>query len=38
MRPEQKKPSIELNDEEKAVLAIITKATKIDLNELKNQL
>ena len=36
MRPEQKKPSIELNDEEKAVLAIITKATKIDLNELKN--
>jgi lysyl-tRNA synthetase class 2 len=37
MRPEQKKPSIELNDEEKAVLAIITKATKIDLNELKNQ-
>ena len=37
MRPEQKKPSIELNDEEKAVLAIITKATKIDLNDLKNQ-
>ena len=37
MRPEQKKPSIELNDEEKAVLAVITKATKIDLNELKNQ-
>lgn len=37
MRPEQKKPSIELNDEEKAVLAIITKAIKIDLNELKNQ-
>ena len=37
MRPEQKKPSIELNEEEKAVLAIITKATKIDLNELKNQ-
>ena len=36
MRPEQKKPSIELNDEEKAVLAIITKAIKIDLNELKN--
>ena len=35
MRPEQKKPSIELNEEEKAVLAIITKATKIDLNELK---
>ena len=37
MRPEQKKPSIELNDEEKAVLAIITKATKIDLNDLKTQ-
>ena len=37
MRPEQKKPSIELNEEEKAVLAIITKAIKIDLNELKNQ-
>ena len=36
MRPEQKMPSIELNEEEKAVLAIITKATKIDLNELKN--
>ena len=37
MRPEQKKPSIELNEEEKAVLAIITKATKIDLNDLKTQ-
>ena len=37
MRPEQKKPSIELNDEEKAVLAIITKADRIDLNELKIQ-
>ena len=37
MRPEQKKPSIELNDEEKAVLAIITKADRIDLNELKTQ-
>ena len=37
MRPEQKAPSIELNDEEKAVLAIITKAEKIDLNELKLQ-
>ena len=37
MRPEQKMPSIELNEEEKAVLAIISKATKIDLNELKNQ-
>ena len=37
MRPEQKMPSIELNEEEKAVLAIISKATKIDLNELKDQ-
>ena len=37
MRPEKQAPSIELNDEEKAVLAIINKATKIDLNELKNQ-
>ncbi len=37
MRPEKKAPSIELNDEEKAVLAIIEKAEKIDLNELKTQ-
>ena len=37
MRPEKKAPSVELNDEEKAVLAIITKAEKIDLNELKTQ-
>jgi lysyl-tRNA synthetase class 2 len=37
MRPEKKAPSIELNDEEKAVLEIITKAEKIDLNELKSQ-
>jgi lysyl-tRNA synthetase, class II len=37
MRPEKKAPSIELNDEEKAVLAIIAKAEKIDLNELKSQ-
>ncbi len=35
MRPEKKAPSVELNDEEKAVLAIIEKAEKIDLNELK---
>ncbi len=35
MRPEKKAPSVELNDEEKAVLEIITKAEKIDLNELK---
>ncbi|TXD51001.1 MULTISPECIES: lysine--tRNA ligase [unclassified Polaribacter] len=37
MRPERKAPSIELNDEEKAVLAIITKTEKIDLNQLKVQ-
>jgi lysyl-tRNA synthetase class 2 len=37
MRPEKQAPSIELNDEEKAVLAIITKAERIDLNELKTQ-
>jgi len=37
MRPEKKAPSVELNDEEKAVLAIITKAEKIDLSALKTQ-
>ena len=37
MRPEKKAPSVELNDEEKAVLAIITKVEKIDLNTLKTQ-
>lgn len=37
MRPEKKAPSIELNDEEKAVLEIITKAEKIDLSSLKTQ-
>jgi lysyl-tRNA synthetase class 2 len=37
MRPEKKAPSIELNDDEKAVLAMITKAEKIELNELKTQ-
>ena len=37
MRPEKKAPSVELNDEEKAVLAIIEKTGKIDLNELKNK-
>ncbi len=37
MRPEKKAPSIELNDDEKAVLALIEKAEKIDLNELKSQ-
>ncbi|WP_405562475.1 lysine--tRNA ligase [Polaribacter sp. Asnod6-C07] len=37
MRPEKKAPSIELNDEEKAVLEIITKAEKIELVALKTQ-
>jgi lysyl-tRNA synthetase class 2 len=37
MRPEKKAPSVELNDEEKAVLEIISKAEKIDLNDLKTQ-
>jgi lysyl-tRNA synthetase class 2 len=37
MRPEKKTASIELNDEEKAVLAIIKKATRIALNDLKIQ-
>ena len=37
MRPEKKAPSIELNDEEKAVLNLVEKAGKIDLNDLKIQ-
>ena len=37
MRPEKKAPSIELNDEEKAVLALIEKVEKIDLETLKVQ-
>ncbi|OIQ41890.1 MAG: lysine--tRNA ligase [Bacteroidetes bacterium MedPE-SWsnd-G1] len=37
MKPEKKAPTVELNDEEKAVLAIIQKVEKIDLNELKSQ-
>ena len=37
MRPEKKAPSVELNDEEKAVLAIIEKAEKIALVDLKTQ-
>ena len=37
MRPEKKAISVELNEEEKAVLAIVTKAEKIDLNTLKTQ-
>ncbi|QVY65279.1 lysine--tRNA ligase [Polaribacter sp. Q13] len=35
MRPEKKAASVELNDDEKALLAIITKVEKIDLNDLK---
>jgi lysyl-tRNA synthetase class 2 len=37
MRPEKKAVAVELNAEEKAVLAIIEKAKKIDLNTLKVQ-
>ena len=37
MKPEKKAPAVELNDDEKAVLALIEKAEKIDLNELKSQ-
>ena len=37
MRPEKRAPAIELNDEEKAVIAMIQKAERIDLNELKIQ-
>ncbi len=37
MRPEKKAPSVELNDDEKAVLALIEKAEKIALNDLKAQ-
>ncbi|MGJ8761143.1 MAG: lysine--tRNA ligase [Polaribacter sp.] len=35
MRPEKKAAAVELNADEKAVLAIVTKAEKIDLNDLK---
>ena len=37
MRPEKKAPTVELNDDEKAVLAILTKAEKLELAELKSQ-
>ncbi|MBL4605051.1 MAG: lysine--tRNA ligase [Flavobacteriaceae bacterium] len=37
MRPEKQAPSIELNEDEKTVFAIIQKAEKIDLTELKTQ-
>ncbi|CAL2059005.1 lysine--tRNA ligase [Tenacibaculum sp. 190524A05c] len=37
MKPERKAPSVELNDDEKAVLALLEKAEKLELNELKSQ-
>ncbi|UTD15203.1 lysine--tRNA ligase [Tenacibaculum mesophilum] len=37
MKPEKKAPSVELNDDEKAVLALLEKAEKIGLNDLKAQ-
>ena len=37
MKPEQKKPAVQLTDEEKLVLDLLKKAEKILLNELKSQ-
>ncbi len=37
MRPEKKAPTVELNDEEVALLAIISTVDKIELNALKTQ-
>ncbi len=37
MKPERQAPSVELNDDEKAVYAILEKAEKIELSELKSQ-
>ncbi|TDQ22873.1 lysine--tRNA ligase [Tenacibaculum caenipelagi] len=37
MKPEKLAPTVELNDDEKALLTLIEKAEKIDLNELKTQ-
>ncbi|RKF04674.1 lysyl-tRNA synthetase class II [Tenacibaculum lutimaris] len=37
MKPEKQAPSVELNDDEKALLTLIEKAEKIELNELKTQ-
>ncbi|CAL2087811.1 lysine--tRNA ligase [Tenacibaculum sp. 190524A05c] len=37
MKPERKAPSVELNDDEKAVLALLEKAEKLELSELKSQ-
>jgi lysyl-tRNA synthetase class 2 len=35
MKPEKKAPTVALNEEEKAVLALLEKAEKIGLNDLK---
>ncbi|CAM1360654.1 Lysine--tRNA ligase [Tenacibaculum sediminilitoris] len=37
MKPEKQAPSVELNDDEKALLVLLEKAEKIALNELKSQ-
>ncbi|WP_442267324.1 lysine--tRNA ligase [Tenacibaculum sp. ZS6-P6] len=37
MKPEKKAPTVQLNDDEKAVLAILQKAEKIALNDLKSE-
>ncbi|MDO6676185.1 lysine--tRNA ligase [Tenacibaculum sp. 1_MG-2023] len=37
MKPEKQAPTVELNDDEKALLTLLEKAEKIDLNELKAQ-
>ena len=37
MRPERQAPTVDLNDDEKAVLKIIIKEERIELIELKNQ-
>jgi len=37
MKPEKKAPSVELNDDEKAVFEILQKVEKIELSELKSQ-
>ncbi len=37
MKPEKKAPTVELNDDEKAVFTMLQKAGKIELNELKAQ-
>jgi len=37
MKPEKKAPTVELNDDEKMVLAIVQKSEKIALSDLKTQ-